>query len=210
MDVRVYRSRVSTYRHHANDPSKAVSSTAHHILLVTLKDNSTWAVDVAGLQHGQDDPVLLFADYERTTIAEVVGTRPIGSSAKDIDIPILARNPGNMNLVEQLKGAFNHLIDELAEWEHHNFPVQKLLKPSHQKVQFQLVEHLTTQAREYVKLIRGDPRSTAKLIPDTKDGWDDMSVEEKARVERKIDRKRVAMAKEARKLEEEQGWRLMM
>lgn len=203
----MYKSFVSTYHHHANDPSTAVFDTVHHVLRVTLEDNSTWAVDLAGAHFGQHNSVLPFADYDRACIAEVLDTRPFGTNAKHFDVPILARNPGNTTAVDQLKGYLIHLLDELAEWEHHRVPVQKVLRPFWEADQAQLAKHLAMHTREYVKLVQGDPSSIAKLIPDTNDGWEKMSVEEKGRMDRKIDRKVGAMAEEVRKVQEEENRR---
>ena len=202
MDIRMFKSRISTYRHHANDPSTPVSDTVHHILRVTLKDNSVWAVDVAGAQHSQHNPVVLFANYQQDSIAKILDTRPVGTNARNIQVPVFTRNPGNMILAMQLEENLSHQFDELAEWEYHPLTVQKLLKAKREEyslLKTQLVEHLATQAREYAKLTQRDPSSTAKLILVKSHGIEDMSDEDKGRMERKRLRRLASMDVEARR-----------
>lgn len=200
------KSRISTFRHRADDPSTAVSLPTHHILRVTLKDKSVWAIDVAGAQHAQHNPVVLFANYARDYIAAIVATRPFGTSARNIHDPINTRNPGKLNniiLALQLGENLSHQIDELAEWEHHHVTVPQLLKAKrevYQSLKTKLVEHLATQAREYVKLDRGDPSSTARPIVVKNQGVENMSDEDKARMERKRAREMAGMDAETRRV----------
>ena len=194
----MFKSRVLTYRHHANDPSTAVADTFHH----TLKDKTVWAVDVAGARHAQHNPVVPFANYERDSIAKVLDTRPFGTNARDIQVPVLARNPGGMMLAMQLEENLDYQIDELAEWEHHHITVPELLETKRKgflTLKTQLVEHLATQAREYVKLAQSDPSSTAKLILVRSHGIEDMSEEDKGRMEKKRARRLAGMDVEIRK-----------
>jgi len=202
MDVRMFKSRISTYRHHASDPSTAASDTVHHILRVTLKDKTVWAIDEAGAQHAQHNPVVPFPDYQRDSIAKILDTRPFGTNARNIHVPVLARNPSGMMLAMQLQENLDYQMDELAEWEHHHVTVPELLKTKREgfsTLKMQLVEHLATQAREYVKLAQGDPSFTAKLILVRSHGIEDMSEEDKGRMERKRARRLAGMDVEIRK-----------
>ena len=102
--------------------------------------------------------------------------------------------------VEQLEENLSHQFDELAEWEYHHLTVQKLLKAKREEyslLKTQLVEHLATQAREYAKLTQRDPSSTAKLILVKSHGIEDMSDEDKGRMERKRARRLASMDVEA-------------
>lgn len=207
IDVRMFNSRILTYRHHANDPSTAVSDNVHHILRVTLKDKSVWAVDVAGAQHAQQNSVVPFTNYARDSIAKILDTRPFGTNARNTHLPVLARNPGNMVLAMQHEENHSHQCDELAEWEHHRVTVPKLLKLKREeylRLKTELVAHLATQAREYIKLSQGDPSSTAKLILVKNHGTEDMSDEDKGRMERKKARRLASMDAETRRQWEEE------
>jgi hypothetical protein len=198
----MFKSRISTYRHHSSDPSTAASDAVHHILRVTLKDKTVWAVDAAGAQHAQHNPVVPFANYQRDSIAKILDTRPFGTNARNIHVPVLARNPGGLMLAMQLEENLGHQIDELAEWEHHHVTVPELLKTKREgylALKKQLVEHLGTQAREYVKLTQRDPSSTAKLILVSNHGIEDMSDEDKGRMARKRARRLAGMDVETRK-----------
>lgn len=158
MDVRMFKSRILTYRHHANDPSTPVSDNVHHILRVTLKDKSVWAVDVAGAQPGQHNPVVFFANHDRDSIAKILDTRSFGTNARNIHVPVLARNPGDLLLAMQLEESFSHQRDELAEWVYHHVTIPELLiskREEYLSLKTQLVAHLATQALEYVKLTQG-------------------------------------------------------
>ena len=205
--VRMFDSRISTYRHHANNPSIAVFDNVHHVLRVTLKDNSTWAVDLAGAQHGQYKPVLPFSDYDKVSIAKILETRPFGASKGRPDIPVNARNPGNILPAISLTGNMIHQVDELAEWEYHHITVQGLLKAKsdvYHTLKAQLVNHLATQAREFVKLALGDPSSKARLITVSDIGIESMSEDDKGRMERKKARKLASMDTQTRSFFEEQ------
>lgn len=93
-----------------------------------------------------------------------------------------------MLLAMQLEESFSHQRDELAEWVYHHVTIPELLKSKREEylsLKTQLVAHLATQAREYVKLTQGDPSSTAKLIVVKNHGVEDMSDEDKGRMERK-------------------------
>ena len=212
----MFKSRILTYRHHVNDQSTPVSDTVHHILRVTLKDRSVWAVDVAGAQHGQHNPIVPFAKYQQDSIAKILDTRPFATNARNIHIPVLARNPDGMILAMQLEENFSHQRDELAEWVYHHVTTPDLLKAKREvylRLKTQLIEHLATQAREYVKLTQGDPSSTAKLIVVRNQGIEDMSDEDKGRMERKRIRRLAGMDVETRRqwLEQEaQGTGLVM
>ena len=100
MDVRMFRSRISTYRHcnSSNEPSIPLYINFHSILRVTLKDMSTWAVDVAGAQHGQHNAIVPFAEYDRRFIAKNLGIRPYGTNAVDVDTPVSLETPATQSL----------------------------------------------------------------------------------------------------------------
>jgi hypothetical protein len=205
--VRMFDSRISTYHHHADNPSTAVFDNVHHVLRVTLKDNSTWAVDLAGAQHGQYKPVLPFSDYDKVSIAKILETRPFGASEGQSEIPVNARNPGNMFVALSLIDNTSHQADEFAEWEYHHATVQGLLKAKsdlYQTLKAQLVKHLATQAREYVKFTLGDPSSKARLINISNFGNSSMSEEDKGRMERKKARKLASMETQTRSFFEKQ------
>ena len=206
MDVDMIESRISTYCHRTDEPSTALFDTRHHILRVTLKDKSVWAVDIAGAQHAQHNPVVPFADYARDSIATILATRPFGTSARNIHDPINTRNPGNPSnliLMLQLSENLGHQIDELAEWEHHHVTVPQLLKAkreAYQSLKAELVQHLATQAREYVKLCQNDPSSTARSIVVKNQGVENMSDEDKARMKRKRARAVAGMDADTRRV----------
>lgn len=205
--MRMFDSRISTYHHYPNDPSTAVSDNVHHILRVTLRDNSTWAVDLAGAQHGQHKPVLPFSDYDEVYIAKILETRPFGASQGRTDIPVNMRNPGNMFLALSLVENTSHQADELFEWEHHHVTVQDLLKAKNDvylPLKAQLTSHLATQAREYVKFAANDPTSKARLITVSDVGVENMSGEDKGRMERKKARRLASLDPKTRSLFEEQ------
>jgi len=117
----------------------------HSVLRVTLKDMSTWAVDVAGAQHGQLNAIVPFADYDRRFIAKNLGICPYGKNAVDVDTPVLTGNARDTVVTMQLGELRSHQADELAEWEYHNVTVRKLLKAKHEEYQSlktDLVEYL--------------------------------------------------------------------
>jgi hypothetical protein len=210
VDVRMFKSCISTYRHHTNDPSTPVSETVHHILRVTLKDRSVWALDVAGAQHGQHNPVVPFTRYARDSIAKILATRAFGTSSRNIHDPVNTRNPGNPGnilFMLQLSQTLENQIDELTEWEHQHVAVPELLKvkrEAYQSLKTTLVAHLATQARESLKHIQGDPSSTYRPIVVSSYGMEGMSDEEKSRMERKRARKVAGMDTDTRRLWEEQ------
>jgi hypothetical protein len=205
------KSRILTYRHHANDPSTPNSDAVHHILRITLKDGSIWAVDIAGVQHGQHNPVVLFANYERDYIAKILATRAFGTSSRNIHDPVNTRNPGNpgsIMLMLELSQTLEHQIDELTEWEYQHVAVPKLLKAkreAYQSLKAGLVAYLARQARESLKSVQGDPSSTYRPIEVKNFGTENMSDEDKARMERKRARKMAGMDADTRRLREEQG-----
>jgi hypothetical protein len=110
-------------------------------------------------------------------------------------------------LMLELSQTIEHQIDELTEWEHNHVAVPKLLKTkreAYQSLKTELVAHLATQARESLKRIQGDPSSTYRPI-EVKNFWtENMSDEDKARMERKRARKMAGMDADTRRLWEEQ------
>lgn len=201
----MFEARVSMYRHLANDPLTGTHDAGHFVLRITLKDNSVWAVDLAGAQHGQRKPVLPFDDYDRDYIAKILNVRPFGEGAKRPRDFIFRRHPGNEILAMVLTENQDYQIDELAEWEYHNTTVQEVLKAKtddFQKLKQELVDHLAMAAREYVKLAMRDSTSKAKLIIVKHQGVENMSAEDKGRMERKRARKLAGMPADVRELYE--------
>lgn len=204
--------RVLVFHHRRPDLSRVTSNPIHHVLRVTLKDNSVWAIDMAGAQYGQREAVLGFADYSREYVAKMLVSRPFvkhiwphpgyhfgtrpeamdtgGLEGPSIDGPWMS---SWQNLVYQQ--------DELAEWEFHHVTVGELLKAKaedHQKLSKMLVDHLRTAAREFVKKPLEDPSSTAKPILVNNFGFNNPTEEDLGRMERKAARKTAAMTLDER------------
>lgn len=204
--MRVFESRVQTYRHFAHDPHTGVVDATHSVLRVTLKDRSAWVLDLAGAQHGQQRPVMSFADYDRAYIASILSRRAFSTSARSHQ-SVLKRHPGGIMLVMQWTDNQDYQIDELAEWEYHNVAVKELLKAKtddHQRSKQELIDHLATAAREYVKYALHDPTSTARPLTAVLMNGDTegLSEEDKGRVERKKARKIAGMDADTRELYE--------
>jgi hypothetical protein len=198
VDIEMQHSRILTRRQLENAPHPPlVGERSHHIILVTLKDGSKWAVDLAGAQHGQRKPVLRYADYKRDYIAKITGRRPYGTNAMHPERPILKRNPKTSILaVTPLLDNMTYQIDELEEWIFHNMAVNKILEANdrrYQALKKSLVECLATAALEYVKLECHEPTSKAKPIYVTDSSGVTMSEEDKGRMERKRLRKLAEM-----------------
>lgn len=204
--MRVFESRVKTYRHFARDPQSRVVDATHSVLRVTLKDGSAWVQDLAGAQHGQQKPVMPFADSDRAYIASILSSREFGTSARSVQ-SVLKRHPGDLPLEMRWSENQDYQIDELAEWEYHNVAVKELLKAKtddHQRSKQELIDHLATAAREYVKYALRDPTSTARPLDVLvmNGNTENLSEEDKGRVERKKARKMARMDAGARELYE--------
>jgi hypothetical protein len=197
---------VLVLHHYLPDRSVVARDSIHHVLRVTLKDASVWVLDLAGAQYGQHKSVIAYPEYKRDCINEVVTSRPFNLHNQFGDYhlqrcPTLGADARDSVL--SLWQNLSYQQDELAEWEFHHIAVNELLKAKtedYQKLRSELVHHLGTAAREYVKHDLKDPNSTAKPITVTNFGHDKLTDEEKGRMERKKARKLAAMdpAKRAR------------
>jgi hypothetical protein len=190
LDVEVQYSRILVHRQLEDAPlPPPVGEPSHHIILVTLKDGSKWAVDLAGAQHGQSKPVLRYAEYKRDYVAKVTGRRPYGTNAMHPEYPICKRNTktGIIAAIPLLDN-MTYQIDELEEWIFHNMAVKKVLEADgtqYQALKKSLVECLATAALERVKLHCQDPTSKAKPIYVNDGPGVTMSEEDRGRMERK-------------------------
>lgn len=198
--VRITDAQVLIHHHHLPDRSMVVRDPIHHVLRVTLKDASVWVIDLTGAQYGQHRSVLSFDDYKRDYVAEVVTSRPFYDRRQLYQDYHVQRYPMPQGASQDsVLSHWQNLIyqeDELAEWEFHQIAVNDLLKAKdeeYQKLRSELVNHLATAAREYVKRERKDPSSTAKPIMVTNFGHDKLTEEERDRMERKKLRKFAAM-----------------
>jgi dGTP triphosphohydrolase len=110
-------------------------------------------------------------------------------------------------LMLELSQTLEHQIDELTEWVHNNVAVPKLLKAkreAYQSLKTKLVADLARQARESLKSVQGETSSTYRPIEAKNFGTENMSDEDKARMERKRARKMAGMDADTRRLWEEQ------
>lgn len=193
VDLRVFTSRLLVARHFAHNKHAGALGPKHSVVRVTLRDNSVWVFDPSGAQHGQFKPVMLFDDYDRGYIAKILDSRLLGKQRR----PFTHRRSSGTILVYSLWDQIQiYQSDELAEWEHHNIAVQDLIKAKTDdflKLKQALIEHVATAAREYVKRIVGDPTSKARPIHIRTTGTENMSEDDKARMERKMVRKVATM-----------------
>lgn len=205
IDVRVLGSHVLLHRRSTKDTTAPVTSSLHHIIYVTLKDGSTWAVDPAGDQHGQNQPVLPFDKYKQDFVAKVLGRRPYGSSKLHLGNFTSERHPRQEwyeTVDVKLGFIMNHITDELEEWQIKYASLKDVIKAnaidySHHKAV--LVAHLASVAREFIKLSDGDPTSTTKLI-DLNNRSANLSEEDKQRMDRKRARDMAAMDPSVREM----------
>lgn len=207
LDVRVFESRLSMLRHFASNAKTGIIDAIHSVLRITLRDSSVWVLDLAGAQHRQCKPLLPFPEYDRDYIAKILDIRAFGKSDINPERSILKRNPGNVINVMNLMANQEYQVDELVEWEHHNIAVRDLLKAKADKFERRkgdLVEHLATAAREFVKWTLNDPNSKARpmnMVSMT-DEDENVSEEVKGRIERKRARKMASMNAETCELYE--------
>lgn len=218
VDVRVLDSRKLLHRHSTKDTTAPVTSSLHHIICVTLKDGSTWAVDPAGAQHLQNQPVLPFDKYKQDFVAKVLGRRPYGSSKLHLGNFTSERHPRQewYEAVDVKLGfIMNHITDELEEWLLKHAGIKDIIKASasdYSRQKAVLVAHLVTTGREFIKLCNGDRTSTTKLI-DLNDRSVTLSEEDKQRMDRKRARNMAAMDPSVRELmerEKAQGTEVFM
>lgn len=208
VDLRVFDSRVLLHRHYLGDTAVPVSQNIHHVIYVTLKDGTAWAVDPAGAQHGQNKPVVPFDEYNRDFVAKILARRPHGDSKVESERFTIERHPRDTwNIVAlQMYSNLEHVEDEVEEWQLTHTSIENIIKTNssdYQRLKSMLVDHLATAAREFLKYINGDPTSTTKLI-DLNAPPNDLSEEDRLRMERKRHREMAAMHPSHRELMESQ------
>lgn len=210
LDVRMFDSRILVVRHESPDTRDGTISNHHHVVRITLKDDTVWAMDLAGAQHGQHKAILPFADYSRDYIAKTTARRRWGTNEKHPERSITERRPVDgkfvsIPIIENLE----HQIVELWEWEFHNVKVSELLKvktlAEYQRLRESLIDRVVTAAQDYTKLAHGDPTSKAKPVyfDNINDSAKNLSEEEKARLERWKARRMAGMDPDMRRLIEE-------
>jgi hypothetical protein len=173
---------VKVHYHRSGVGGDAIRENCHAFLCVTLKDGSTWVIDPAGAQRGQHEPVLRFSEYDREYVASEIARNQHGTSFKSF-------NPYRDNLEHALLSEhWSHHVVELHEWAHKNVAVNELLRvksTDYESLKEALVTHLATEAREYVKLVIGDPTSKARPIYVRSFGNETLSEEDLGRAQRK-------------------------
>jgi hypothetical protein len=218
VDVRVLGSRVLLHRKSTKDTTAPVTQSIHHIICVTLKDGTTWAVGPAGAQHGQNEPVLPFDEYKHDFVAKVLARRPYGSSKLYLENFTRERHPreawyGAVDV--KLRFILDHVTDELEEWLLKHASLKDIIKANasgYSRHKATLVAHLATTAREYIGFCNGDPTSTTKLI-DLNANPAKLSEEDRLRMERKRAREMAAMDPSVREMVESemaQGTEILM
>jgi hypothetical protein len=210
LDVRMFDSRL-LLRYHAMSTATAISQNIHHIISVTLKDGSVWAVDPAGAQHGQHKAVLPFSEYNRDFVAKVLARRPYGTNEIYPEKFIQERHSEKAFFMVTfiLNGILEYVADELAEWEFKHVPVETMMKSNdeeYQRLKSLLLKHLTTAACDSVNFNNGKQESPGQpiFVRDTTN--EKIPQAEKQRIERKRARRLAKMDPNARKrLEEEEA-----
>ena len=208
VDVRVLDSRVLLHRHSTKDTTAQVTSSLHHIICVTLKDGTAWAVDPAGAQHGQKHPVLPFDEYKRDFVAKVLVRRPYGENKLHLEKFTTERHPREEwyeSIAVKLGFVLEYVVDELEEWKVKHAKIEDIIKANaddYKRLKATLVTHLATAAREFLKHANGDPTSTAKPV-DLNASSQGLSKEERLKKQRKEDRTKAAMDPSMRKLLED-------
>jgi len=173
-----------------------VTQSIHHIICVTLKDGTTWAVDPVGAQHGQHQRVLSFDKYKHEFVAKVLARRPYGSSK--LGLENFTRHPHQewYEAVDVKLGfIMEYVVDELEEWQLKHASVADIIKfnaTENSRLKSVLISRLVTAARDFIKHSNGNPTSTAKLI-DINSKTANLSEEDKLRMKRKRDREMASM-----------------
>ena len=209
LDVCVLDSHVLVRRHSTKDTTVPITQSIHHLICVTLKDGTTWAVDPAGAQHYKHQPVLPFDTYKYDSTAKILAHRPYGSSKLELGNFTSERHPHQEwyeAIDVKLGFIMDHVTDELEEWQHEHGSISDLIKAKaseYSRDKAKLIAHLVTTAREYIKLCNGDPTSTAKVI-DLNARSGNLSEEDKQRMKRKRDREMALMDPSVRGMMESQ------
>jgi hypothetical protein len=201
LDLRMFDSRI-LLRQHEEGSTTAATVFNHHVLCVTLKDDSVWVVDPAGAQHGQSKAVLPFSEYDRDFVAKVLDRRPYGTEARSSDkyfherhsqyvFPMVIFGPG-------LYGAIlEYVVDELAEWEFKHVTVGAIVRSidgEYQRLKSMLIDHLTTAACDSVKYHNRRQKSPGQPILIRNTTREDIPEAEKQKIERKRIRKIAALS----------------
>lgn len=165
LTVRISDEQVSMYRHIGRGREGTCVNT-HHILCITLKDQSTWAFGIAGAQHYQYHAVLSFDDYSRDYVRKVLQRQPYVTGSRRPEKP--ARNGHPLDEYDKegdLSGDTDHQQDKLCQWEYLHQPLRTMLKAKKADYEASNMQHvniLATAARKYVKLTGEDSASRAK------------------------------------------------
>jgi hypothetical protein len=207
--VRVLGSHVLLERHSTKDTTAPANQNIHHILCVTLKDSTACAVDPAGAQHRQLQPVLPFDKYKHEFVAKVLARRPYGNSKVHLDHFTTERHP-HQEWYEatdvKLGFIMEYVVDELEEWQFKHGSVKDIIRAkasNYTHLKASLISTLVTAAREFIKHSNNDPTSTAKLLGlNSKNAT--LSEEDKQRMKRKRDRELASMHPSIRELVESQ------
>lgn len=207
VDVQVLDSRLLLHRHSTKDTTAPATQSIHHVICVTLKDGTTWAVDPAGAQYRQNQPVIPFDKYKQDFVAKVLARRPNGSSKDHLANFTNERHPREAwyEAVDVKLGfIMEHVSDEFEEWLIEHVSLKDLIKASasdYSRLKAKLVAHLATVAREFIKLSNGDPTSTARLI-NLNANPAKLSEKDKQRMARKQAREMAAMDSSVREMME--------
>lgn len=218
VDLRVLGSRVLLHRHSTKDTTAPATQSVHHVICVTLKDGTTRAVDPAGPQHRQNKPVMPFDKYKQDLVAKILARRPYGSSKDHLENFTSERHPRQAwHEAVDVKLGFimEHVTDEFEEWLAEHINSEDLIKASasdYSRLKAELVAHLATIAREFLKLSNGDPTSTTRLI-DLNANPAKLSEKDRQRMARKQTREMASMDPSVREMiesERAQGTQVIM
>lgn len=196
--MRVKESRLLMRRHTAGHAGNT-SQNIHHLIRVTLKDGTAWAIDPAGAQYGQLKAILPFFEYDHHYVAKILARRPYGANEKYPEKFIQERHPQDKLLLFRVfaqNRILEYVVDELAEWKFKHVTVETVVKSAeveYQRLKLMLLEHLKTSARECVKWSSGDTTSSARPILAHDTTGEDLPEEEKMRIKRKHMRRLASM-----------------
>ena len=208
VDIRMLHSRVLLRRHCSYDKSVPTLQSVHHVICVTLKDGTSWAIDPAGNQHGQTKPFLPFAEYQRDYVAAILARHPYGARRPCPEKLSVERHSDKFHnhlFAYKMSENASYVIEELEEWQVKHGSIKSIIEANlsdYERLKNMLVNHLASAAREFTKLCEGDPTSTAKLINTTRDP-DTLSEEDKQRLDRKKARTTAAMHPSQQKMLED-------